>query len=197
MRRSFEFQPANSSQIDAPCLPTRNRNPLAKCETLPCEDECVPMADPACPPPLESWDYTRPFENLDSVFNWLLLRIVVPSAVLYVVFLFRHVCKCPSLGRCWHRRVRKPCSKTRQLGNCKLKPIYGAQVFVALAVTLRVFRPAASFGSAGFLVSGVFALLAALEGASEDQGRQDCARSFSRCVVYIWGFAMLYWVASK
>ena len=130
---------------------------MAQCETLPCEDECVPMADPACPPPLESWDYTRPFENLDSVFSWLLLRIVVPGAVLYVFFLLRHVCKCPSLGRCW-RRCRKQSERTVVFnGNYKLKPFYFAQVLVAFTVTL--FRPASRFGYVGVLVSVVFALI--------------------------------------
>jgi hypothetical protein len=164
-----------------------NRNPLAQCETLPCEDECVPMADPACPPPLESWDYTRPFENLDSVFSWLLLRIVVPGAVLYVFFLLRHVCKCPSLGRCW-RRCRKRSERTVVFGNYKLKPIY----FVT--VTLCVFRPVSRFGYVGVLVSVVFALMAAWGGAHDDK---VWARKFSSVVVCVWGFASFYWVASK
>lgn len=155
---------------------------MAQCETLPCEDECVPMADPACPPPLESWDYTRPFENLDSVFSWLLLRIVVPGAVLYVFFLLRHVCKCPSLSRCW-RRCRKLSERTVVFCNCKLKPIYFAQVLVAFTVTL--FRPASRFGYVGVLVSVVFALIhvvmAAWGGAHDDKVWREWA--FSRVVV--------------
>jgi hypothetical protein len=206
---------------------------LKACANLPCEDECVPMGDPACPPALEAWDYERPFENLDSVFSWLLLRIAVPWAVLCVLYQLLRVCRCPGVLRININRVRRyvrhlnsSCnqwsflpSERPQLGDpscrisqetytqfgCTWQPFTGAQVFISVAATLKMFRPAASLlrhtpllGSwTACLVSVVIALIAAHCSASKDKDLQEGTRTLARCVSYIGVFVVVYSVASK
>ena len=197
---------------------------IVPCDNSPCEDQCVPMNDPDCPPPLEA--------GVDAFFKWLLLRIAIPAVVVYVLYSMRHLgrfccCRkkcnvfCCCRKKCNVGKIKDFCGedgKWKEICGHELNPmsvLCGAMVAVALFVgfnfILRIFprknRLISSIMLSVFVGAVCYCLLQADRidrvkqilpvAAKESRNLRECVRRCAKWVMYTTLFLAMYWATGQ